>query len=413
MIQNTDAEFRILDAILANNSILHDADLSPDDFTDPEHRSVFGALSYSIDRGKTADLPFLIHCQSTGKFNVSDRLLSSLEGLTAANAEFYIQKVKQASKQRKLKALSPWIADQVEADPDVTLEALQGKITAIFQNGTEALQTSATVTPGTLKEIETLFHKKGELYGLPTGYGRLDGITNGLIPGELIIIAARTSAGKTAFALNLVAKQVFIRGLCAGFISLEMDLKSIHMRLMSNLAGIPLSRIRSGRLNDADFQSLLTTADKLNTDKLIYYRAKNSGLAHIKAKIRQMVLRGAQIVYVDYLTLISHPDTRLSRPERVGMTSKELKMLAEELHIPIVALSQLGRQAAGKEPHLSDLRQSGELEEDSDKVILLQREIGKSETVLKVGKNRNGATGVLYFDFNQETQRFDESESPP
>ena len=191
-----------------------------------------------------------------------------------------------------------------------------------------------------------------------------------------------------------------------GFFSCEMSRKQIGKRLLAMIGGLNLSRIRAGLMSSADFSALNDAATQLHETTLALDDTPNIGLTELRSKARQMRRHGVQCIFVDYLTLIRHGDMRMSRPERVGEVSKQMKGLARELDIPIVALSQVNREAEDKIPNLENLRQSGEIEEDSDVVMMLHRERDKDETILRVAKHRNGPTGDAELTFQREHVRF-------
>jgi replicative DNA helicase len=247
----------------------------------------------------------------------------------------------------------------------------------------------------------------GARHGLELGIADLDGLTGGLEPGQLFDIAARPAVGKTAFALA-IADRVASNGGRVAFFSLEMSRSEIAARLLSAAARVNGRSLRTGP-NPSEWQRLADAATAPGLENLIIDDKPAASVAYIRARCRRLKRQGGlALVVVDYLQLMTPADTRANRSEQVGSLSRGLKSLAKELHVPIIALAQLNRQSearADRRPQLSDLRDSGEIEQDADLVLLLHK-AGEGVIECSLAKHRNGPTGVFWLDFAPETMTF-------
>jgi replicative DNA helicase len=243
------------------------------------------------------------------------------------------------------------------------------------------------------------------LTGVPTGFPTINRITNGWQKGDLIILAARPSVGKTAFALNLALGA----GEPIGFFSLEMSLESLRKRLTAIQTGVPLTNITSCRLDDIQFNQISGNLSRLNNTPLYVDDSSTLTVFDIKAKARRMKKReGVKMIIIDYLQLITAPNDRMIREQQIAQVSRELKKLAKELQIPVIALSQLSRDIEKRkgEPVLSDLRESGSIEQDADLVSFLYRH--DDNIRWRLAKHRNGKLDFIDFNANLDIQKFSE-----
>jgi len=261
------------------------------------------------------------------------------------------------------------------------------------------------LTPA-IAEIEKLYHSKG-LLGISSGYPTIDGYTGGFIPGEMTVIGARASIGKTAISLNM-AERIAKAGTPVGFLSLEMSNKLLTQRLLVGNSGVGLRQIRGGMLSERDFDKLQTAAEQIYPYPLYMYDYPNARLLDIKLKARRMVRKeNVKIVFIDYIGLIK-TDVKVQRWEEVGVITSELKALARELDIPVVVCAQVNRDAEGKAPTLANLRESGNIEQDADVVMFLHRKRESEDSSLLISKNRNGGTGKINLHYVMERTRFEE-----
>jgi replicative DNA helicase len=271
--------------------------------------------------------------------------------------------------------------------------------------------------PGTLEEIDAIASRGGVLAGVPTGFAELDNVTNGLHPGQMIVIAARPAIGKSTVGLDLARSASIKHGLTSAIFSLEMSRNEIAMRLLSAEASIALNHLRSGTMSDADWQKLARKMSAVSEAPLFIDDSPNMTMMEIRAKCRRLKQRhDLRLVVIDYLQLMSSGKKVESRQQEVSEFSRSLKLLAKELEVPVVAISQLNRgaeQRTDKKPMMSDLRESGSIEQDADMVLLLHREdayeresprAGEADFIL--AKHRNGPTANITVAFQGHYSRF-------
>jgi replicative DNA helicase len=277
------------------------------------------------------------------------------------------------------------------------------------------------VLAGTYEKIAELHdpEQRGKYQGLSTGFKSLDNILTGLQPSDLVILAARPAMGKTAFALN-IAQNVAEQTQSVGVISLEMSKEQLVERMFCSLLEVDSWKIKSGKLNDSDFARIGPIMDKLNSYRIYIDDSLGSSIVELRAKARRLQMEhGLDLLIIDYLQLMhagSHGSMISNRVQEISEISRSLKALARELHIPIIALSQLSRAVetrVNKRPQLSDLRESGSIEQDADVVMMLYREDYYDEdtdkkgiTEILINKHRNGPIGTIELVFQKEKLRF-------
>jgi replicative DNA helicase len=268
-----------------------------------------------------------------------------------------------------------------------------------------------------LNEIEAISNRGGEMIGVPTGFIELDKLTNGLHPGQLVILAARPALGKSTLGLDICRAASIKHGLASVIFSLEMSRNEIVMRLLSAEAQVPLHHMRAGTMGDADWTKLASKMGTVSEAPLFIDDSPNMTLMEIRAKCRRLKQRhDLRLVVVDYLQLMTSGKRVESRQQEVSEFSRSLKLLAKELEVPVIAISQLNRgaeQRTDKRPLLADLRESGSLEQDADVVVLLHREdayeresprAGEADFI--VAKHRNGPTATVTVAFQGHYSRF-------
>jgi len=268
-----------------------------------------------------------------------------------------------------------------------------------------------------LTEIEAISNRDGEMVGVPTGFTDLDSLTNGLHAGQLVMIAARPALGKSTMALDVCRTASIKHGLTSVIFSLEMSRNEIVMRLLSAEAQVPLQHMRSGTMSESDWSKLAGKMGTVSDAPLFIDDSPNMNLMEIRAKCRRLKQRhDLRLVVVDYLQLMSSGKRVESRQQEVSEFSRSLKLLAKELDVPVIAISQLNRgpeQRQDKRPMLADLRESGSLEQDADMVLLLHREdfyeresprAGEADFI--VAKHRNGPTATITVAFQGHYSRF-------
>jgi replicative DNA helicase len=396
------------------------------DFYVPKHEVIFEAVLTLYSHGEPTDVIAV-----TDELTKSGQLqraggaeyLHTLTGLvpTAANAGFYASIVAEKAVLRRL----------VEAGTRIVQMgyASEGEVTDLVNNaqaevyGVTGGVDSEDYVPlvdavnTAMDEIDLARGRNGEMAGVPTGFADLDELTNGLHGGQLIIVAARPGLGKSTLALDFARSASIRNNLPALFFSLEMGRSEIATRLLSAESSIGMHNLRKGSLEERDWTKIANVRGAIADAPLYIDDSPNMTLVEIRAKCRRLSQRiGLKMVVIDYLQLMTSGKKVESRQQEVSEFSRALKLLAKELNVPVIALSQLNRnseQRADKKPALADLRESGSLEQDADIVILLHRELGlerddprSGDADLIVAKHRNGRTDTLTVTFQGMYSRF-------
>jgi replicative DNA helicase len=427
--QDLEAERAVLSAILLDDNCIHAviSELSSDDFYHPAHRELYESMVTLKDSGEPVDLHTLSdHLNTRKKLDgiggpVFLAEIADYES-TSANVIHHARIVRDKSVKRAVIHTASQIAESAFDETDRADRLLDAAESKIFEIG----QARSKVTFRSLHEemqdtfdyVEMLMNRGGELTGLPTGFKDLDEMTGGLQPGELIIIAARPSMGKTALALNLARNAAVDHHKKVAIFSLEMTTRALVLRLLSAEAGIDSTSFRKGHIATNDHARLSQAAGRLGDAPVWIDDSGAATVLEMKAKSRRLQSeRGLDMVMVDYLQL-AHGDGGAERREQeISEISRGLKALAKELSIPVVALSQLNRGPelrTGKEkkPRLSDLRESGAIEQDADLIGFIYREAVYDENAdprdaeLIIEKQRNGPTGIVHLDFEGRYARF-------
>jgi len=427
-LYNADAEQACLGALIldpeAINTVLRY--IQPSSFYEPANQEIFEALLSMHEQGHKPDLITLSEeLRNRGSLERvgGSAYIASLASFTpsAANIEYYARIVQEMSTRRRLIQLASEaaaLAHEETRDIDGILDEVQAKIFDISQNRRTAdYHQAREIVTETMLLIEKLSKNPEAFTGIPTGLTDLDTMTSGLQNSEFIVIGARPSVGKTALALTMAAHASIDLKIPTAFFSLEMSESAIMMRLISSEAHIPAERIRTGRIRTQDYDSLMEAAARIYEAPLYIIDMPNMKLLELRTMARRLVLeRNVRVIFIDYLTLITHDNGELPRWEQISAISRSLKALARELNIPVVALSQLKREAEGKQPTLADLRESGSIEQDADLIIFLHREraLDKAhdqqsdqvETDLIVAKQRNGPIGKTSVWFKSSYAKF-------
>jgi replicative DNA helicase len=349
---------------------------------------------------------------------------------TAANAGYYIEIVREKYVLRRLiltcNRLATQCYDQQE-EIEPLLDEAEREIFAITGDHvkTEIVETKELVMQA-IEQIETLYENRGSVTGLPTGFIELDRMTSGLHPAEMVVIAARPSMGKTALAMNIAEYVAIDIQKPVGVFSLEMSSQQLVQRLLCSRARVNLQRVRNGFLSERDFPNLMAAAAKLAAAKLFIDDTPGLTISELRAKSRRLKsAHDLQLIVIDYLQLLRSPTRRAqdNRQLEIAEISGGIKALAKELDLPIIVIAQLNRQPdtrakEGGRPRLSDLRESGSIEQDADVVGLLvrpeyyetddegrQEKAGEAELI--IAKQRNGPTGDVPLTFLKEYTRFE------
>jgi len=427
--QDLHAEQSVLGGMLLSKDAIADCVevLKGGDFYRPAHEAIYDAVLDLYGRGEPADA-----------ITVADELTKRgdltriggqafLHGLiaqvpTAANAGYYAQIVAERAVLRRLVEAGTRIVQlgyaQGGGDVEDIVNAAQAEVYAVAdKRGGEDYVKLGDVLEPTVDEIEVASGKSGEMTGVPTGFTDLDALTNGLHPGQMIVIAARPAMGKSTIGLDIVRSAAIKHGQAAVVFSLEMSKTEITMRLLSAEASIQLQHMRKGTMREEDWGRLASTMGRVSDAPLFIDDSPNMSLMEIRAKCRRLKQRhDLKLVVIDYLQLMSSGKRVESRQQEVSEFSRALKLLAKELEVPVIAISQLNRgpeQRTDKRPAMSDLRESGSIEQDADMVILLHREDAyekesqrAGEADLIVAKHRNGPTDTIVVSFQGHYSRF-------
>ena len=396
------------------------------DFYLPKHELIFDAVLNLYSHGEPTDVITVTEeLTKTGMLSRAggvDYLHTIVSGVpTAASSGHYATIVADKAVLRRLVDAGTRIANMGYASEGEVTELVNSAQTEIYQvaGGIEAedyVPLNEAVTSA-VDEIEAARGRDGQMIGVPTGFADLDSLTNGLHKGQLILIAARPALGKSTLALDLARSAAIRHKLPTIFFSLEMGRAEIAMRLLSAETTIPLQKMRKGMVEAHDWKSIAATRGRIESAPLFIDDSPNMTLVEIRAKCRRLKQReGLKMIVIDYLQLMTSGKRVESRQQEVSEFSRALKLLSKELQVPVVALSQLNRgpeQRADKKPQLSDLRESGSLEQDADLVILLHRESAyerdnprAGEADLIVAKHRNGPTDTIVVGFQGQYSRF-------
>ena len=429
---NNDAEMATLGALLLDSEALGIVFryLRADDFYKLAHQKILKAILSLFNRGEAIDLLTLTEeLRTSGDLAAAGGVayVSSLTSVvpTSANVEYYAKIVQENSLRRlMLRIASEMISSSHNdsLDSRAIIEEAEKKIFEVTDNQQRGgYRAASEIIPETIDDIEKLYRHKDSYTGIPSGFGELDAMTSGFQKSEFIIIGARPSVGKTAFALTMAANMAVDRKIPVGFFTLEMSEKALMMRLIASESRINSEKIRSGMLKTSDFKSLTDAAGRIYDAPLYIDDTPNMKLLDLRAQARRLRSKeSVEVIFVDYIGLIE-PETKTNVPrhEQVAEISRSLKSLARELDIPIICLSQVGRQSEGKAPNLADLRESGSIEQDADVVMFLHRQretdrdmdhsskVTNVVTELILAKQRNGPIGTVKIAFLPKYTRFE------
>jgi len=435
---NLDAEKTILGAILLDNAAHAEAaeHIKPDDFSLDSHRRIFLRMSELIDTGRAVDIVTLSHELSRYKeveaVGGVAYLASLTEGLPRRPViEDYIRIVKDKSLLRRLMGIcSAAIAKAADQSQDAigVLDETESQLLEVSQSGLSlGLQPIDVIVRDSFGSIDNLYNHRGDITGLETGFTDFDRMTSGLQKGELIIIAARPSMGKTALAINIAQNAAVRQKAIVAIFSLEMSKESLLRRMLASQASVDQQKIQKGFFGRAEQEQLQEALSLLVESHIFIDDSAASTIAEMRAKARRLKQNngGLDLIMIDYLQLMSATMPGASkrgfenRVQEVSAISRGLK--AKELQVPVIALSQLSRsneKRDDKRPMLSDLRESGSIEQDADVVAFIHRESyynrkedlsaeEKAEAEIIIAKQRNGPTGIVKMHWNSAYTRFD------
>ncbi len=435
--QNLEAESSVLGALMLDkDGIIKIADIViPDDFYDNSHRQIYETILTLFEKNTSIDI--LTVSNNLEERKILDRIggssyLTQLVNLvpSAANIVYYANIVRKKGTLRRLIQASgdiTTIAYSEEGEVEDVLDRAEKRLYDVSQKHLKQNFIAVnTVLHETFERIDQLHRDKGALRGLASGYIDLDKLLGGLQKSDLIILAARPSMGKTAFALDMIRNVSVNFKIPTGIFSLEMSKDQLVDRLLASQSGVDLWKIRTGNLTDDDFTRLEHGMGQLAEAPIYIDDAAGSNIMEVRTKARRLQSEhGVGLIVIDYLQLMSGRTNSDNRVQEVSEISRSLKILARELNVPVIALSQLSRNLENrpdKIPQLSDLRESGSIEQDADVVMFIYREDmykGKESSrpniaEIHIKKHRNGPTGQvdLFFDaahtsFKNLDQSFD------
>jgi replicative DNA helicase len=427
---NLEAERSVLGAILVHNDAFNLAAqvLTPADFYRDAHRRIFDKMIALSERRQAID--FVTVKEELARAGEVDEvggpayIAALADGVPrATNVEYYARIVKEKATLRSLiYAANKIVSNAYEADqdPDLILDEAESAIFAVADDRLKAgFVPMRDLVKESFPKIEQLFEQKRLITGVPTGFVDLDEMTRGFQSGDLIIIAARPSMGKTSLVLNISQYVATQRDHTVGFFSLEMSKESLFLRLLTSEAQIDSHRLMSGAIGQKDYGRISHALETLSAMKLYVDDTANVGVLEMRAKSRRLQAEhGLSLLVVDYIQLMNGRGRFENRTLELASISRSIKGLAKELNVPIIVLSQLSRAPEARSDHrpqLSDLRESGALEQDADVVALIYRDdvynrdpnnpdAGTAELI--IAKQRNGPTGTVRLAFLREQTRF-------
>ncbi len=432
--QNIEVEQSILSAILIENNTLPEVleVVSEKDFYREAHRKIFAAMLDLFERNEPADLITITNIlkeqgrlESVGGASYLAELVDTVP--MATNAAHYAKIIREKATLRQLIERAASITTRCfedRGDVEEVLDFAERSIFDISENKVRpAFHSLADILNDTYKAVEDAVGNKILVTGVPTGYHMLDEKTSGLQPSDLIVIAGRPSMGKTALALNIAQNASSQTGIPVGIFSLEMSKEQLSLRMLSSEARIDSSRMRGGFLSESDLARINRAAGTLYDLPIYIDDSPAISALEIRAKARRMKMeKGLGLVIVDYLQLMRGRASAERRDLEISEISRSLKALAKEINIPVVALSQLNRKVeerSNKRPVLSDLRESGAIEQDADVIVFIYRDevYNKKEgeadrtSEINVAKQRNGPTGTVKLTFLDYCTRFEDMAS--
>lgn len=402
--------------------------LKSEDFYRESHRHIFRAMDNLHKRREAIDVITLADhlsaadlLDNVGGANFLARLSSEVP--SAANVEYYANIVRRKSTLRAFISTADSLVEECYGDVndvEAFMDGAEQKLFQITQSGAaRSYSTMREVVREAFGQIEALYQKTEHITGVPSGFVDLDEMTAGWQPSDLIILAARPAMGKTSFTLNMLTHAALQRNVPAAFFSLEMSNQQLAIRMLCSEAHIDQSRLRRGQMTEQEWTRLIHATHTLSNSKIFLDDTPSLPILEFRSKMRRLVAEhNVGIVFVDYLQLMrGSSKNSSSREQEISEISRNLKAIAKELSIPIIALAQLNRgveQRADKRPMMSDLRESGAIEQDADLILFIYRdEVYNPDTEAKgvaeviIGKHRNGGLGTVRLRFFNSHTRFE------
>ncbi|MCI5066528.1 replicative DNA helicase [bacterium] len=423
-----EAEESVIGAILLDNNAIDMVleKITAEDFYQPRYRSIFECMRQLHERSQPIDVITLgqqlrsrNELENVGGLEELSRLAASVP--SSAHIAYYAKVLKEMAIRRRIIHETAEISqeafdlsEEIESFLDTTEQRILGvsdfRVRPAFHRVGEVVQSSISI-------IEELYHRKEPITGTPSGFTKLDNMTAGFQPSDLVIIAARPSMGKTAFALSISQFVGLQAELPVALFSLEMSKEQLVMRMLCGVGRVDSSRVRTGNLQEHDFPKLVDAASRISEAPIFIDDTPAMTVTELRAKCRRLHRENPLgLIMVDYLQLMRSPAYSKSREQEISDISRSLKALAKELNVPVLALSQLNRSLENrndKRPIMSDLRESGAIEQDADLIMFIYRdEVYNEETEdrgvaeIVIGKQRNGPTGVVRLAFQPEYTLF-------
>ncbi|OGC07750.1 replicative DNA helicase [candidate division WOR-1 bacterium RIFOXYA2_FULL_36_21] len=431
--QNLQAEQSVIGSMLIDkNAIVKAVEiLQPDSFYRDAHRYIFDAILDLFDKGEPVDLVTVTEAlrknnildQAGGTVYVGD-LLNSVP--TAANVEYYAKIVEEKATLRRLIDAGTKMVGEAFEEPENVDQILDRAENSVFEialkRAKEGFHKLDQILAKVLDKIDHLYGKQEHITGIPTGYSDLDKMTAGFQNSDLIIIAARPSVGKTAFALNMAQNMAIKFKIPVAVFSLEMSKEQLALRMLCSEAEINALQLKTATLPDTGWKKLTRALSKLSEAHIFIDDTASLTSMEMRAKCRRLKLeRGIGLIIIDYLQLMSGRGKTENRVQEISEISRSLKTLAREIDVPVIALSQLSRaveQRPDRRPRLSDLRESGEIEQTADLVMFIHREDyynpqaerGNIAEII-ISKQRNGPVGSVELVFRKDIAKFCNKES--
>jgi len=427
--QNISAEQAALGSmLLQEDAVLHGVDiLRPEDFYKKSHQIIFKCILELFEKSRGVDLVTLTEelnrinlLEDIGGVTYLTNLINSVP--TAANIEYYIKIIEEKSILRNLIISATKIISmgyEEKEDAKILLDKAEHLIFEVSErNLGQSFVPIKEILQDSFEKIESLYHRGEFITGVPSGFDEFDDITTGFQPSELIVIAGRPGMGKTAFCMTVAQYIAVSKSIPVALFSLEMSKSQLVQRMLCSEARVDAHNLRKGRLAESDWPTLSMAAGRLASAPIFIDDTAGISCLEIKAKARRLKAQhNLGLVIIDYLQLISSSGRVENRQQEISEISRSLKGLARELNVPVIAVSQLSRaveQRERKRPRLSDLRESGAIEQDADLVVFLYREeYYKPKTERKgiaeviISKQRNGPTGQIDLAFVKEYAKFE------
>ncbi len=431
--QNIDAEQAVLGAMLIKKEAIAEVAqiLRPEDFYRDAHKIVYEAMLNLFNKNEPADIV------TVSDYLNNENLMEKVGGVTfitalantvptAANVTYHAKIVREKADLRNLINTATDIAGMAYESSDDVADVIDKSEKMIMEvanrQNVSAFTPMRDIVMETFDKINVLYESKGGLTGIPCGFTDLDKLTSGLQPSDLILVAARPSMGKTAFTLNIGAHVALKEHKNVAFFSLEMSKQQLVQRMLCSEGGIDSQKLRKGELDKTDWSKLVNVANKVAEAPLYIDDTAGITVMELRSKARRLKAeKGLDLIIIDYLQLMqgrTGKGATDNRQQEISEISRSLKAVARELNVPVIALSQLSRSVESrqiKRPMLSDLRESGSLEQDADIVMFLYREdyydpetVNKNITEVIVAKHRNGPVDTVKMFFKKEFTRFND-----